>query len=803
VPAIRVATALLAALLAVGPLLGRAQTSPEAVRTTDPTRPEPTSIATDVLAAPGFTGGTLTPTARTLPHGTMGLRYDRQVPGARVTSGHNYTVGFGLLPYVEAVGRIAANDLNCNLYKPGDCALPNGLRDLSMSFKVAVPIDPQERFSIGLGATDLGGAATNFRSYYGVAGWRQGPFEASLGYGKTDQAGGLLGGLFGRLSVRVLPSLQLSAERIPDGVWTSARLLAPVGWVPDRWQAYADLNRRIGDGTVAGQSWVSIGVGIPLDVRGTGQTAEAQRRAALAAPTPLWSGAPLPWSTPAAASGAGAQAAGVPIVGATPSAATAAAAVSSASPAVAARTPVPSPAAAVAVAPQAAPLPSIPSAVMAAASNAPLASGERPGRADAAALARVARVLSDAGVDDVAVGEQDRADGAVTVVVRADNGAWRWTDLDAMGVVLSRVARVLAPIDAPVRVVIGRRGVPTLAVEGSARCIEAFLRSATAQCPVGVPPRLLASGEAGFDAGLRDVRWAHRGGNASWGRLRVTVAPGLRTGVATEYGVFDYSLAAEVGVEVPLWTGASIEARHSFPISNSQDFEDGRVFGADRHRSITDRVLIQQTVGLGYGVSARAAYGRIFDDWRGGLGEARWQPGDGTHRVSAMIGRFENDGSLRKGFTAEPALATYRYLIAPLDWAIEVTAGRFFLNDTGWSVLSRHWFGDVAVSAYLRSTTHPGLPEPERFAGVSIEIPLTPRRSLDTRWFQLQGADRWSYGIETLVGRAHNRLTAGHGILPPVPSGLDWVHDSDRAVGAMARRHWDRIRDAAKLTPEP
>jgi hypothetical protein len=318
-----------------------------------------------------------------------------------------------------------------------------------------------------------------------------------------------------------------------------------------------------------------------------------------------------------------------------------------------------------------------------------------------------------------------------------------------------------------------------------------------------VPPRLLASGEAGFDAGLRDVRWVHRGGNASWGRLRVTVAPGLRTGVATEYGVFDYSLAAEVGVEVPLWTGASIEARHSFPISNSQDFEDGRVFGGDRHRSITDRVLIQQTVGLGHGLSARAAYGRIFDDWRGGLGEARWQPGDGTHRVSAMVGRFENDGSLRKGFVAEPALATYRYLVAPLDWAIEVTAGRFFLNDTGWSVLSRHWFGDVAVAAFLRSTTHPGLPEPERFAGVSIEIPLTPRRSLDSRWFQLQGADRWGYGIETLVGRAHNRLTAGHGILPPVPSGLDWVHDSDRAVGAMARRHWDRIRDAAKLSPEP
>jgi hypothetical protein len=413
-------------------------------------------------------------------------------------------------------------------------------------------------------------------------------------------------------------------------------------------------------------------------------------------------------------------------------------------------------------------------------------------------------VLADAGVEDVDVGVQDGADGEPVVVVRADNGAWRWSDLDAMGIVLGRVVRVLPGGDPRVRVVIGRRGVPTLAVEGGARCIESMLRTGVDACPAPRRARILASGDPDFADALRDVRWTHRGGNPSWGRTRVTIAPGLRTGVATEYGVWDYSLAAEVTVEVPLWRGASIDARRSFPIANSADFDDGRVFGRDRHRTLTDRVLLHQTVPLGNGLSARGAVGRIYDDWRGGLGEVRWQPGDGTHRLSAMVGRFENGGSLRRGFTAEPALGTYRYFVAPLDWSIELTAGRFFLNDTGWSIASRHWFGDVAVIAALRETRHPNARAGERFASVAIELPLTPRRSLDTRWLQLQGVDRWSYGIETLVGRDHNRITGGHGIVPPVTNGLDSVHDTDRAFGAYARRNWTRIRDASGLSsPAP
>jgi hypothetical protein len=772
--------------------------------------------STDVLSPGGYTGGALTPSARTMPFGTLGLRYDPQLVGVTPrTDGHNYVLGVGLLPYVEAVGRLAAHDLHCNLYVPSECATREFLRDLSMSFKVAVPLDAAQRFSIAAGATDVGGAATNFRSYYGVLGWRQGAFDASVGYGRGDARYSVLDGVFGRLAVRVLPTLELAAERVPDATLLSARAFLPSRWMPERWQAYADVNRRFGDSPITAPSWAGLGIAIPLDVRGHGPSIDAQRRAAEVSPRPLFD----PWGQDPRTPGDGrVQGAGSP--------AAAAPASSVPAPAAARTAPAAQGASVVPVVPgagagaggviggaapppaSAAPAPSAvaspPSGRAAAAPDAPVSRAVATdvpvtARLAAASLARIHRVLADAGVEDVSVGEQERPDGGTVVVVRADNGAWRWSDLDAMGVVLGRVVRVLPDDNPRIRVVIGRRGVPTLAVDGTARCIEAALRSDAAECPTDARPRVSASGQAGFDDGLRDVRWAHRGGNPSWGRVRVGIAPGLRTAVATEYGVWDYSLAAEVNVEVPLWRGASIDARRSFPIANSGDFDDGRVYAPDRHRTVTDRILLHQTLPIANGLTARAAAGRIFDDWTGGLGEMRWQPGDGTHRFGASIARFENGGSLRKGFTAEPVLASYRYLVAPLDWSIELTAGRFFLNDTGWSIASRHWFGDVAVIASLRNTTHPNAPAAERFAGLAIELPLTPRRSPSTRWLQLQGADRWAYGVETVVGNVHNRLTGGHGIVPPVSNGLDAVHDSDRSVGASASRGWARIREAAGL----
>jgi hypothetical protein len=744
-------------------------------------------VGTDVLTASGYSGGALTPSARTLPYGTLGLRYDPQLVGvAERPHGHNAVLGIGVLPFVEVTGRVAAHDMHCNLYLPGDCDGRGWLRDLSASVKAAVPLDAKQRFSIAAGAVDVGGAATNFRTYYGVAGWREGPFDLSLGYGRSEARYGVLNGAFGRVAVRLHESLEVAAERVPAGTWISARAFAPARWLPDRWQLYADLNHRVGDAAATAPSWVGIGIGIALDRRGDSPSAAEQRAAASRPPQPLFGG---PSSDGAAAVPAAPLAEPPTSSRAEPPAAP------RAEPPAAPRAEPPA-ARRVDVAPA-------PTALEPAATQRTAAGGAgqdptaaRPGL-DGSMLQRLRSALERAGVVDLAIGEGRDTEGRTIVVVRADNGAWRWSDLDALGAVVGRSAAALADRDLRLRVVLGRRGVPTLGIDGTVPCIQAWLRRAESDCEATGRPRLLAAGESGFPELLDDVRWLDRGLNPSWGRTRIAVAPGLRTAVATEYGVWDYSLAAEVDVEVPLWRGASIDARRSFPLSHSGDFDDRRVYGLDRHRTLTDRVLVHQTIPIANGLAARAVYGRVFDDWRGGVGELRWQPGDGSHRFGAMLGQFQNGGSLRKGFTAEPALVSYRYFIAPLDWSVEATVGRFFLNDTGWALSSRHWFGEVAVVAHLRETRHPYAAVGERFAGLLLEIPLTPRRAFDRRWLQLQGADRWAYGIETLVGNSHNRITGGHGVVPPVTNGLSEVHDTDRSFGAFAARNRERVREAA------
>ena len=148
--------------------------------------PVTAAVAVDTTLTPGgFTGLTLTPNAHLVPWGRLNAAYDRQLPGiVSDPSGHNFVTGFGLLPNLEVVGRLAANDLQSNCFTQGCGAL-----DLSVSFKAGIGLDAANRYRLAAGVTDFGGAATYFRSYYGVLTYNEGPLELSGGLSKRSGAG--------------------------------------------------------------------------------------------------------------------------------------------------------------------------------------------------------------------------------------------------------------------------------------------------------------------------------------------------------------------------------------------------------------------------------------------------------------------------------------------------------------------------------------------------------------------------------------------------------------------------------------
>jgi hypothetical protein len=119
---------------------------------------------TTTLTQAGYTGLGITPNAHLLRWGLGEITYDTQLPGVvRDPTGHNVVLGFGLLPNLEIAGRLATNNIHRNCFTEG-C----GSRDLSASAKVGIGLDAANRFRIAAGMTDIGGAVTYFRTYYGV-----------------------------------------------------------------------------------------------------------------------------------------------------------------------------------------------------------------------------------------------------------------------------------------------------------------------------------------------------------------------------------------------------------------------------------------------------------------------------------------------------------------------------------------------------------------------------------------------------------------------------------------------------------
>ena len=144
------------------------------------------SVKAEVLSPNGYSGLGLVPSARTLKAGEAVLAFDPTLPGAADTSGYNTQIGFGLLTNLELVGRLATNNLKCNGFKVGECP-PNSIRDFSSSIKWSLPIDwlKLNKTAVAVGVTDFGGAATFFRSYYGVATKSYDQFDVSMGLAKA------------------------------------------------------------------------------------------------------------------------------------------------------------------------------------------------------------------------------------------------------------------------------------------------------------------------------------------------------------------------------------------------------------------------------------------------------------------------------------------------------------------------------------------------------------------------------------------------------------------------------------------
>lgn len=751
------------------------------------------------LNASGATGLSVTPTAQLLPWGSASLGYDNEVVGGPITnrygtSGHNLVAGFGLLPNLEISGRIASNKFSTNCYAD-NC----GLRDLSFNFKAGAPLDRDGRWHVAAGATDFGGQTGQFRSMYGVLTYTPiDPLDLTVGYarrGTSRKVSTPLDGPFASAAYRPLPWLQTHVEYVDSQAWAGARVYAPSEWLPAGWSAHVGANVRLRGDERTARSWVSIGLNVPLykvpDSR-PAAVSTITTTTTTATVFPSSSTQPAPSVERRAFSQDGLRVSDVSLQP------------DLSQPKVGPRPPAP---ALLSVAPTA----SAETRAMVAANAAAVSAPPPPASVTDEQLIALGEALRAKGFEDIRVGRVP--DGAVAV--RVNNASYNVNTADGLGVALGVIARNLAAQRAGYRLVLMQRQLDIVGVTGQADCLAQWIALGPARCTAG---QLYTPGTTAINALLADASWVVDGRSPSWATPRIILQPVLRSAVATEYGVFDHSLALRAMLQQPLWSGAWAEVAGNTPIHDSDDYKQGKVFGRSRFVSQTDRYMVHQMFRLPvehlfgkdnaqtaalWGANAltgHVAAGRIDANYRGAYGEVRWEPGEGRHRLHAEAGRFERiqfyDANLP--VHSRTALASYRYAYTPTRTYAEVTAGQFLYNDRGVRFGIKQWFDDVAITLYVRRTKFEWAAASRTSAGIELSIPLTPRKDMSPTYpVQVTGNPRWSYGIETVIREGSNVLSTNQGVGANV-SMLDRTFNFDRSGLVYFEDNMSRVRSAAR-----
>ena len=733
------------------------------------------------ISPAGFSSAVNTPTAKVLDHGTFSVSLVNNNPEfARRNRGvggfGSLNLGVGLIPGLEAFGRLAfEGDLQCNMYLGSNSCL-SSMRDLSVSAKYQLPLKLPLNTKLAVGLTDYGGAATNFRSTYAVATTQQGPFHVSLGYGKGQQSeNALLRGVFSSAVLRITERLQAQLERNAGATRLGASYQLPLG---DGADLVIGASKFVGASPTqaqSGQPLNSSQLSLALRLHLDRSTQQALKRPA---------------------------------------------------PPIEAYRKVVEPVATAITAPIALTAGDLSSQAL------PLLRIQNHARAD-----ELRQALRSEGFTSVGVSlERQETKEAVVYAyhVWAEPSAYRQSSLHALGRAVSVWLKSIASVqDQPVghqkalnkqnnepndhaslnssnfddfskelTLALTYLGRPVMAIKTSEHCAKLF-RDGHDVCGQEKAVQLLKPQQLPLNF-LQAVLEQSKASELA--RPQLELGLGLKSAVGTEYGLADYSAAIEVGVEWSLANfapGLGGQLIWSAPTSSSADFKSGGIFHANGFQvprfeqamlsywlpipaSIFS--LLEPTNPSGLGQSGSAingaldsalviSAGSVMHAQTGGqadlyLGLDRW-------RLQSTWGRYRSSEFLK---ARRPAISALRYSIEPAKWHLEFAAGRFYNMDRGWRLSSTHWFGQTSFAVFLRESGIEGSSMPKtRFAGFEMSFPLGSNAASDVAGLSLRGRDRWRVGLTTKVGDTDNYITQGYGLMIGPRHGMADITDFDRA----------------------
>ena len=379
---------------------------------------------------------------------------------------------------------------------------------------------------------------------------------------------------------------------------------------------------------------------------------------------------------------------------------------------------------------------------------------------------RLKNQLIKNGFESIKVGEA----GVKTVYVELENHSYNRNQIDGLAVALSIISNNLEQHYRNFKLVLKEREIPILVVSGSVAEYLAFLNNEE-PLNIDISTNTYHARKGAYFANDRNT-------HSSWLKPRFTFWPSLVSRIGTEYGVFDSSLALVSHVELPLWQGGALTALHTTQLAETDDFKEGKKFSDFKQETGLQNYSLHQTFALPYNLKNMTSLGRYRNSYNYVANELRWQNTDGRHRFGVSAARYENQSPAKREhysgcnilFLAcwkpvEPLerdvfSASYKYYLTELDTSAEVLVGQFWQQDKGARIKIERMFGDISINLTYYNTKEADK-ETNQFVGIGFSMPLTPRKDYNHKYFQVRGKPKWSYSVNTLVGKSHNNLTPG------------------------------------------
>jgi len=385
----------------------------------------------------------------------------------------------------------------------------------------------------------------------------------------------------------------------------------------------------------------------------------------------------------------------------------------------------------------------------------------------------------------------DIKEGGESLYLAYENNIFEHNELDALGVVLGAMVALDVPYE-KFDIVVKKSNQMVKKVSGSLSAYKKLIHNFSDLSLKDFRDSITVAAPSSGDGENLTIENA----NSSYLKTRLRLYPGLITYVGTEYGTFDYLVSLRTALHWNLYKGWDLGVLADFPALASDDLDrdTGRYRSANKGNQLKSIMIHRSDV---FGNFINIASAGLFRDYWVGFENLTYS--QGNHTLGVKYAYFRKEEVIIPGniafepFTEERYIyiANYSYYHDSWDTLLEVTAGKFFNDDRGFELKAKRYFGDTAVGFFYQNAD-------EDYIGISIEVPLTPRKVEDS-YFQVKGKADYQYHLRTTVNDDDGRNTLAPGGLLKASREFDIEPNflnRNRLNSDYVKKHVLRLRDA-------